>query len=58
MQTKKMKLHNALNDMHNIHKGSRGGRMSISLKKETTHNLKAGLKHKSRKSNVGKKKII
>jgi hypothetical protein len=57
MQPKKTKLHESLKAIHNIHKGSRGGRKSISLKKETTHNLKAGLKHHSRKSNVGKKKI-
>lgn len=56
MQPKSTGLHKALKAKHNIHKHS-SAKKEIVLNKTTTHNLKAGLKHKTKKSNVGKKAI-
>ena len=57
MQPKSTGLHKALKAKHNIHKHS-SAKKEIVLTKATTHNLKAGLKHKSKKANVGKKVAV
>ena len=57
MLPKSTGLHKALKAKHNIHKHS-SAKKEIVLNKTTTHNLKAGLKHKTKKANVGKKVAV
>ena len=58
MQPKSTSLHKELKKKHNIHKKSAGTKTAVVLHKETTHNLKAGRKPHSKKSNVGKKGTV